>query len=138
MSGYTLNLETGESNLNLDDNRGSVIRSNSSQELLDIGYSDGSVSPLAKKQLFLLTLVLICLSFIYIFGFNGLSTRGYEISRLEKERVRLLNEREQNNVLLSESQALVTLEFKSKTRGMHYADTPEFYWSGSESKLALN
>lgn len=129
MSGYSLNLETGESSVNLEE----AVR-----VLPDIGYNDGVVSPLIKKQMLLLMIVLVCLSFVYIFGFNGLSTRGYEISRLEKERVRLLNEREQNNVLLSESQALVTLEFKSKTRGMRYADAPEFYWSDNESRLALN
>jgi hypothetical protein len=125
MSGYTLSLEEN----------GSTVVGETTSEVVS---GDVGVGSDLRRKLYWVTLLLLFLSFVYLFGFNGLSTRGYEIVRLERERIGLLNEREQNNVLLSESQALAKLEVDLRNRGMADAPAPDFYWIENGSRLALN
>jgi cytochrome c-type biogenesis protein CcmE len=86
--------------------------------------------------MFILMAFIALMGFIYLYNFNANATIGYELSRLEYERDKLLTVQEQNNIDLSKSQSLDYIKQSSAITGMVKAHTVEYV--GNEGTLAVN
>ncbi len=76
------------------------------------------------------------MGFIYLFNFNANATVGYDLSRIEFERNKLLTIKEQNNIDLSKSQSLEYIKQSPAVNRMVRASEVEYYTE--EGALAVN
>lgn len=67
------------------------------------------------------------LGLIYLVNFNSNATVGYELSRLEYERNKLMTIKEQNNIDLSRSQSLEYIKSSAQVSQMVPVNTVQYY-----------
>ena len=107
-----------------------IKRSNSLFDI-NMNFYVGKIS-----LMFILMAFIAVLGFIYLYDFNANATVGYELSKLEYERNKLLTVQEQNSIDISKSQSLEYIMQSSSVRKMVKVSSVDYL--GKDTALAAN
>lgn len=78
------------------------------------------------------------ITLLYLAHFNAVSTKGYELKRLEDERMLLLEEDEVKNMRISQMRALATIKETAKVKNMVSPGQKHIIFQEPVSTLASN